>query len=30
MSSDDNELNSSIDDVISEEECQKIMADAIK
>ena len=30
MSSEDNELNSSIDDVITEEECRKIVADAIK
>ena len=30
MSSEDIELNSSIDDVITEEECQKIVADAIK
>ena len=30
MSSEDNELNSSIDDVIIEEECQKIVAEAIK
>jgi hypothetical protein len=30
MSSEDIELNSSIDDVITEEECQKIVAEAIK
>jgi hypothetical protein len=30
MSSEDIELNSSVDDVITEEECQKIVADAIK
>ena len=30
MSSEDNELNSSIDDAITEEECQKIVAEAIK
>ena len=30
MSSEDNELNSSIDVVITEEQCQKIVADAIK
>ena len=30
MSSEDIEFNSSIDDVITEEECQKIAADAIK
>ena len=30
MSTDDNELNSGIDDVISEEECQKLVNDAIK
>ena len=30
MSSEDIELNSSADDVITEKECQKIVADAIK
>ena len=30
MSSDDNKLNSGIDDAITEEECQKIVADALK
>jgi len=30
MSSEDNELNSSIDDAITEEECQKIVPEAIK
>jgi len=30
MSSDDNELHSSIDDAITKEECQNIVADAIK
>ena len=30
MSFDNNELNSSIDDVITEKECQKIVADSIK
>jgi hypothetical protein len=30
MSTDDNELNSGIDDVISEEEYQKLVTDAIK
>ena len=30
MSSDDNELNSGIDDVIIEEECQKTVADVTK
>ena len=30
MSSEDIEFNSSVDDVITEEDCQKIVADAIK
>ena len=30
MSSYDNELHSGIDDVITEEECQKLVADALK
>ena len=30
MSSDDNELNSGIDDVITKEDRQKLMADTIK
>ena len=30
MSSDDNELNAGIDDVMNKEECQKLMADALK
>ena len=30
MSSDDNEFNAGIDDVITKEECQKLMADALK